>query len=250
MSNDKVREEFEYAENQRLGDPNLSRHGDGYVSPVVQYDWIIWQAATAATQRDAMAVAEAIMDAASRHFHGGESAPDLAAIIAALPAGQSVSAQQQGEPVADKFFAYDENVGFDLFDTADEAKKYAQESIDEYRAEAGDGWADEVEHVCWGIVLVTTQEIDLGEPEPEYDGGQGIAGLDRYVDYILTDTTPPVPAGSVPDVESIARTIWNIRREEEDRCDMELEDMPRGDSVWREAEAVFDMIYAQKGTEA
>lgn len=40
-------------------------------------------------------------------------------------------------------------------------------------------------------------------------------------------------------VERIAQAIWNIRREEEDRCDMELEDMGRRHSVWREALAAM-----------
>jgi hypothetical protein len=45
--------------------------------------------------------------------------------------------------------------------------------------------------------------------------------------------------------EGIARAIWNIRREDEDRCDMELEDMPRNHSVWREADAVMQARAAQ-----
>lgn len=39
--------------------------------------------------------------------------------------------------------------------------------------------------------------------------------------------------------ERIARAIWNIRREDEDRCDMELEDMGRRHPVWTEALAVM-----------
>lgn len=39
--------------------------------------------------------------------------------------------------------------------------------------------------------------------------------------------------------EEVARAIWNIRREEEDRCDMELEDMGAGHSVWVEADAAI-----------
>ena len=39
--------------------------------------------------------------------------------------------------------------------------------------------------------------------------------------------------------EAVARAIWNIRREEEDRCDMELEDMGAGHSVWAEADAAI-----------
>lgn len=39
--------------------------------------------------------------------------------------------------------------------------------------------------------------------------------------------------------ERIARAIWNIRREEEDRCDLELEDMSRRHPVWSEALAAM-----------
>jgi hypothetical protein len=38
---------------------------------------------------------------------------------------------------------------------------------------------------------------------------------------------------------AVARAIWNIRREDEDRCDMELEDMYPEHSVWREADAAI-----------
>lgn len=42
--------------------------------------------------------------------------------------------------------------------------------------------------------------------------------------------------------EAVARAIWNIRREEEDRCDMELEDMGAGHSVWAEADAAIEAM--------
>lgn len=42
--------------------------------------------------------------------------------------------------------------------------------------------------------------------------------------------------------EAVARAIWNIRREEEDRCDMELEDMGADHSVWTEADAAIGAI--------
>jgi len=40
----------------------------------------------------------------------------------------------------------------------------------------------------------------------------------------------------------IARAIWGLRREEEDRCDMELEDMPHDHSVWQEAKAAIEAM--------
>ncbi len=42
--------------------------------------------------------------------------------------------------------------------------------------------------------------------------------------------------------EAVARAIWNIRREEEDRCDMELEDIGAHHSVWAEADAAIEAM--------
>lgn len=39
--------------------------------------------------------------------------------------------------------------------------------------------------------------------------------------------------------EVVARAIWNLRREEEDRCDMELEDMGKDHPVWDQADAAI-----------
>ncbi len=53
--------------------------------------------------------------------------------------------------------------------------------------------------------------------------------------------TPEAPADDEL-LEAVARAIWNIRREEEDRCDMELEDMGDDHPVWDEAEAAIAAI--------
>lgn len=42
--------------------------------------------------------------------------------------------------------------------------------------------------------------------------------------------------------EAVARAIWSVRREEEDRCDMELEDMGADHSVWVEADAAIEAM--------
>lgn len=47
------------------------------------------------------------------------------------------------------------------------------------------------------------------------------------------------------DIKEIARVIWNIRREDEDKCDLELEDIPQTHSVWKEAEALVAEIQRQ-----
>lgn len=43
-------------------------------------------------------------------------------------------------------------------------------------------------------------------------------------------------------IERVARAIWNIRREDEDRCDMELEDMGEDHPVWSEARAAIEAM--------
>lgn len=53
------------------------------------------------------------------------------------------------------------------------------------------------------------------------------------------------PVSAQDEREAIARAIWNVRREDEDRCDMDLEDMGEDHSVWREADAVLAAPIAQ-----
>ena len=61
----------------------------------------------------------------------------------------------------------------------------------------------------------------------------------REIDRVMAEAAPKVPQ---IDLNAIARAIWNVRREEEDRCDMELEDMRRDHSVWEEATEVASIL--------
>jgi hypothetical protein len=58
------------------------------------------------------------------------------------------------------------------------------------------------------------------------------------------DNAPQAPSAGVPTAEQIARVMWEIRREDEDRCDMELEDIGDDHAVWKEAQAVVDLLQA------
>lgn len=57
-------------------------------------------------------------------------------------------------------------------------------------------------------------------------------------------TLPASAQDDAKDVEAVARAIWDIRREHEDRCDMELEDMGAHHPVWDEARAAVAAIAA------
>jgi len=63
-----------------------------------------------------------------------------------------------------KFFSYDPEDGFQLHATEDEAKERAQNAIDLYRDDAAEGWAEEVEGVCWGNVRQNVVEINIATP--------------------------------------------------------------------------------------
>ncbi|KVN92567.1 hypothetical protein [Burkholderia ubonensis] len=56
------------------------------------------------------------------------------------------------------------------------------------------------------------------------------------------------PTAAAPTTVQIARAIWAIRRVDEDRCDMELEDMGMDHSVWREAQAVRALLAGRSAT--
>lgn len=128
--------------------------------------------------------------------------------------------QQQAEPVACEFFAYDPECGFETFKTEAEAKKYAQDSIDSYREEASEGWSELVNNVCWGVVLGTTREVALPD---EYSGGNGLADDMKPVDYVLTDAQPPAVAAAAPDVvEQIAQQWDGCMYDSADGCHIDI----------------------------
>lgn len=99
---------------------------------------------------------------------------------------------QAGRGVGEKasFFTFDEGAGFDRHDTAEEAKRAAQEQIDFYRGEAADGWCGEVDSVCWGIILEQAKEV----PAPCEDGREVDEDGDRLVDFVLAAPDAEVQA--------------------------------------------------------
>jgi len=71
-----------------------------------------------------------------------------------------------------------------------------------------------------------------------------VAALIAHIDGRTATSAPGTPEAPADDdlLEKVARAIWNVRREEEDRCDMELEDMGDDHPVWDEAEAAVAAI--------
>lgn len=87
-----------------------------------------------------------------------------------------------GERKVKKYFGYDPENGFETFHTAEEAKNYAQGSIDDYRGISCDGWSEEVENVCWGEINQVSVQFGL-RPRNEEDSHS----LEMTCDYALQD---------------------------------------------------------------
>lgn len=51
-----------------------------------------------------------------------------------------------------RWFSYDPDTGFDVHDTEQAAQLAAEECIEYYREQAGDGWNENVESICWGVI--------------------------------------------------------------------------------------------------
>lgn len=88
------------------------------------------------------------------------------------------------------------------------------------------------------LVRVADEAIAAAEAQQErllqdmHDAG-------REIDRVMDESAPKAPQ---VDFEAIARAIWNVRREGEDRCDMELEDLGTDHSVWEEASEVASIL--------
>ena len=88
-----------------------------------------------------------------------------------------------------RFFAYDPETGFEIFQTAAQAQEHAEDCINEYRGEAGDGWDEQVGQVCWGEIKAETVQVGL-RPATEDDA----TSCEMYCDYALKDLTDDVGA--------------------------------------------------------
>lgn len=84
----------------------------------------------------------------------------------------------------DKWFSYDPDDGFEIHATEAKARARAEHSLSRYRDDAGDGWPEELDSICYGRVGGRVVETER-RPATEDDG---IPGCDEYVDYALEET--------------------------------------------------------------
>jgi uncharacterized phage infection (PIP) family protein YhgE len=95
-----------------------------------------------------------------------------------------------------EYFMYGPDCGFERYDSQDAAIKAANEMIDDYREDAADGWCDEVEQVCFGVVLSYARQHDV-QPPSEDNGYLG------SVNYMM----------SAPETQATAAYLNAVRAE-------------------------------------
>jgi len=94
--------------------------------------------------------------------------------------------------MANVYFSYSPETGFDLHETCAEAEDAAATELEEFRLAAGDGWDESVTNICFGVVLGDVFET---ERIPWKDHMRNIGASDdeladpppfsEYVDYSL-----------------------------------------------------------------
>lgn len=80
------------------------------------------------------------------------------------------------------FFCYDSDSGYEEFPTMEKAIEAADAAIDYYRGEACDGWSEETDRVCWGIVMQKATMTDEREATKEDCLADHI---EKFCDYVL-----------------------------------------------------------------
>lgn len=61
------------------------------------------------------------------------------------------------DPVA--FFSYGSEHCFEHHKTAQDAIDAAEAAIDDYRGDAGDGWSEETDSICWGVIMQISTKV-------------------------------------------------------------------------------------------
>lgn len=101
-----------------------------------------------------------------------------------IPLYTEVPTQPVSEPykLPVGYFSYGSECGFDWHNTEKEAIEAAEAVIDNYRGDACDGWSEETDSVCWGVILQQATKVD---ERPRTDDDKCDPAIDTVCDYAL-----------------------------------------------------------------
>lgn len=82
------------------------------------------------------------------------------------------------------YFSYGTEHGFNWHQTAKQATDDAEAMIDDYRGDACDGWSEETDNVCWGVILQQAGKVNE-RPRTDDDNDNIAPHIDTVCDYAL-----------------------------------------------------------------
>lgn len=133
--------------------------------------------------------------------------------LALAKAYLDVSAENVALKAGASYFSYGSEHNFEWHKTAEEAVEAAEAAIDDYRGDACDGWSEEVDSICWGIIMQSSTKV--GERQRNEDDRCDPA-IDTVCDYALlpnieTPATDRIVAGIKADgVEEFAAHLVSM----------------------------------------
>ncbi|WP_447315858.1 hypothetical protein ACNHI6_19570 [Klebsiella michiganensis] len=109
--------------------------------------------------------------------------------VSSCPAGvdlqdhlRQLTAENVGLKSGASYFSYGSEHNFEWHKTAEEAVESAEAAIDDYRGDACDGWSEEVDSICWGIIMQSSTKV--GE-RPRNEDDRCDPAIDTVCDYAL-----------------------------------------------------------------
>lgn len=164
-----------------------------------------------------------------------------ASLDAAIKTGNVLAdqnAQLAAENVALKsgasYFSYGSEHNFEWHKTAEEAVEAAEAAIDDYRGDACDGWSEEVDSICWGIIMQSSTKV--GE-RPRNEDDRCDPAIDTVCDYALlpnikTPVTDRIVAGiKAEGVDEFAESQKEYVRQHRNEMDQVLRAAYAGSAV-------------------
>ena len=105
---------------------------------------------------------------------------------------------------------------FETHATEGEARAAAEHGLDYFRDESGEGWSEEVEHVCWGEIRQQSTQVDVVTTETADEAmadTMKAEGWDYHCDYQLADVDPPMDGEEMTSAQKLAsREVWIVER--------------------------------------
>lgn len=193
------------------------------------------------------------------------------ALVAVTEQRDALVAEMAAIKAGQLFFMYSDETGFEIHKTQDAAIASAKDMIAVCREEAAqDGWPEDADTICWGVIMQKATELDFEEPSekngwigwseyklnPELEApatDAAIAALRAEgVEMLLTEKFKAEIAGALVDFDGVddatlQTLIWSGQPPEPDGDVWHIEYMTRGYQVQKKIREFARQLRESKG---